>query len=284
MSRNQGSWTLRAGRHNLELSEKSLIMGVLNVTPDSFSDAGRYLSPENALSRAREMVEEGAHIIDVGGESSRPFAEPVSPEEEKRRVLPVIKALADELTIPVSIDSYHPEVVREAIEAGASIINDISGLGDSRMRELAAQSGLPVVLMHMKGTPRNMQKDPHYVDVVREITTFFNQRMRLAIEAGVSEKQLILDPGIGFGKTPLHNLQILGRLEEFAELGRPLLIGTSRKSFIGALQGTEVDERLMGSLASVVAARMKGVALFRVHDVRESRLALEMVDAILGSS
>jgi len=280
---NVSSWTVKAGEHTLTLGKEPVIMGVLNVTPDSFSDGGRYVKKEEAVARGVQMVEEGARIIDVGGESSRPFAEPVSVVTEKKRVLPVIKELAGEVDVPVSIDSYHPEVVAEAISAGATIINDITGLRSEEMIELVADSGLPVVLMHMKGMPRNMQENPTYDDVMEEISLFFEEQMTKALEGGVSERQIILDPGIGFGKIASHNLTILNRLHEFRGLGRPLLVGSSRKSFIGHILGTGANERLEGSLASVVVAQLRGAAVFRAHDVEETTRALAVAEAILKS-
>jgi len=277
------NWVIGAAEHRLSLGDSPVIMGVLNVTPDSFSDGGRYLTREDAVNQGVKMVEEGAGIIDVGGESSRPFVEPVSARTGKRRVLPVIKELARKVDVPVSIDSYHPEVVRDAITAGAEIINDITGLRSRKMIELAADSGLPVVLMHMKGTPRDMQKDPGYHDVVKDISRFFRERMAEAVAGGVAEEQIILDPGIGFGKNLEHNLSILNRLDEFAELGRPILVGASRKSFIGHILGTGTDQRLEGSLASVVVARLRGAAVFRVHDVAETKRALAVAEAIVKS-
>ena len=277
------SWTLKAGEHTLYLGRKPVIMGVLNVTPDSFSDGGRYMRKEDAVARGIQMVEEGAGIIDVGGESSRPSAKPVPVRTEKERVLPVLKELTGEVDVPISIDSYHPEVVEEAILAGATIINDITGLRSKEMIELAADSGLPVVLMHMKGMPQSMQKDPIYDDVVEDISIFFEEQMTKAAEGGVAENQLILDPGIGFGKTTSHNLTLQSRLYEFRGLGRPLLVGSSRKSFIGAVLGDDAAQRLEGSLASVVVARLRGAAVFRVHDVKETRRALAVAEAIMRS-
>lgn len=279
----KSSWTIKAGEHTLSLGGEPIIMGVLNVTPNSFSDGGRYVKKEEAVARGIRMLEEGAHIIDVGGESSRPFAETVSVVTEKKRVLPVIKELTGEVEVPISIDSYHPEVVEEAISAGATIINDITGLRSEEMLQLAANSGLPVVLMHMKGMPRNMQENSTYDDIMEELSLFFEEQMAKAKVGGVSERQIILDPGIGFGKTASHNFTLLNRLYEFRGLGRPLLVGSSRKSFIGHILGTEASERLEGSLASAVVARLRGAAVFRVHDVEETRRALAVAEAILKS-
>ena len=257
-----------------------MVMGILNVTPDSFFDGGEFVDVDAALLRAREMVSGGAEIIDVGGESTRPGSNPVSAGEEVERVVPVIEALAGGLDVPVSIDSYKPEVVSKAVEAGASMINDVYGLRSEGMAELVASSGLPVVLMHMQGSPKNMQDEPSYGDVVEDIKYFFKERVAFAREKGVSQDQFILDPGIGFGKTLEHNLAILARLDEFIELGFPILIGASRKSMIGDLLGTAPEDRLEGSLAVAVIASLKGVGILRVHDVAETVRALKIVDAV----
>ncbi len=276
-------WTIKAGNTNLELGKKPLVMGVLNITPDSFSDGGRFLEPETAIKRGLQMVEEGAKIIDIGGESSRPFSASPGKDTEIKRVLPVIRKLCRETDTPLSIDSYNPAVVEEAISAGASIINDITGLRSQKMMELVADSGLPVVLMHMKGEPGTMQNNPSYRDVTQEIDLFFEEQMDHALEFGISQGQIILDPGIGFGKTAGHNLSILNRLFEFSGLGRPLLVGTSKKSFIGHIQGSPVDQRLEGSLSTVVSSLLRGACLFRVHDVKETVQALELAAAVRDS-
>lgn len=257
----------------------SRIIGILNVTPDSFSDGGEHLSTEAALVHARRMQEEGADIIDIGGESSRPGSDPVSEEEELRRVIPVIEALAREkFPLPISIDTYKPQVAKEALAAGALIVNDITGLGNPEMRA-AAVAAKSVILMHMQGEPKTMQAHPAYGDVVSDIKDFFRARIALAKEAGIAD--IILDPGLGFGKTLDHNLAILRRLGEFADLGFPLLVGVSRKAFIGALTGgASADDRLEGTLAAVAIARIEGASYFRVHDVKACRRALQVADAI----
>ncbi len=256
------------------------VMGVLNVTPDSFSDGGRFLDPALAVEHGHRLAAEGADVIDVGGQSSRPGAEEVPPEEELRRVLPVIEALAKELAIFLSIDTCRPQVARAALDRGVHMVNDITALADPEMAGLVAERGAGLVLMHMQGTPRTMQLSPCYEDVVTDVRSFLEERVGRALEAGVPAEAIVIDPGIGFGKTVEHNLEILRRLGELGKLGYPLLVGTSRKSFIGKLSGAPAEERLAGSLASLVVARLNGAALFRVHDVTETRQALTLTDAL----
>ncbi len=259
------------------------VMGVVNVTPDSFSDGGWFLDPAVAVEHACRLATEGADIIDIGGMSSRPGAEEVTAKEELQRVLPVVEEVAERLEVPVSVDTWRSEVAEAVLARGARMINDITALGDPAMAELVAETGAGLVLMHMQGTPRSMQCDPHYEDVVTDIARFLAERAERARDAGVSAEAICLDPGIGFGKTLEHNLEILRRLGELAELGYPLLIGTSRKSFIGKVLGVPVEERLVGSLASLVVARLAGASLFRVHDVAETRQALALTEAISRS-
>ncbi|MAG72817.1 dihydropteroate synthase [archaeon] len=266
--------------HRLSL-DKTLIMGILNVTPDSFSDGGLYVNAEKAVMHAKEMVAEGADIIDVGGESSRPGSDPVSVEEELRRVLPVIERLVQEVNVPISIDTTKWQVAAKCLEAGAHILNDISGLADDKMIDVVAKYNVPVCIMHMQGIPKVMQQNPAYGDVITDIITFFEERIQKAKNAGIS--QLILDPGIGFGKKLEHNLTILKRLNEFTTLGYPLLVGTSRKSFIGKISNVQADDRLEGTIASNVIAVMNGANIIRVHDVKESKRAMEVVDAVLAT-
>lgn len=269
------------GSHKLKFGERTLIMGVLNVTPDSFSDGGQYFDRETALRRAYELVEEGADIIDIGGESTRPGAEPVSLEEEIERTIPVIEHIAFRIGVPISIDTYKSEVARRALDAGATIVNDISGLRfDPAMAPLLARYNAMVIIMHMKGTPRDMQKDPRYDDVVREVSLFLEERARAAIDEGISEDRIVIDPGIGFGKTVNHNLEIMRRLEEFKSLGFPLLVGTSRKSFIGAVLDAPVNERVLGTAATVSFAVEKGADIIRVHDVKEMLQVIRMTEAM----
>ncbi len=269
------------GAVSYDLGARTRIMGILNVTPDSFSDGGRYFDPAAALEQAARMAADGADFIDVGGESTRPGAAPVTPDEELRRVLPVIASLPAMTGLPVSIDTRNAAVAEAALGAGASIVNDVSGLRhDPRMARVIGSHGATAVLMHMRGTPATMQADPRYDDLIGEITAYFREGLRLAADAGI--RQVILDPGIGFGKTPEHSLEILGRLDEFTELGCPVMVGASRKSFIGAVLGLPVSERLEGTIGASVAAVMKGARILRVHDVREVARAVRVADAIVA--
>ena len=276
-------YSLECGGNTLELGKRTLIMGVLNVTPDSFSDGGVYLSPDKALERARRMVEEGADIIDIGGESTRPFSDPVDEEEEKRRVIPIIEKLSSEIQVPISIDTCKSSVARRAIEAGASMVNDVSSLRfDPEMAEVVAESGVPLILMHMLGTPKTMQKDPHYDAVVGEIISFLQQRIEYATSRGIKREQIVVDPGIGFGKTVQHNLMILKDLPAFHTLNRPLLIGASRKSFIGIILDLENPmDREVGTGAVTCAAILAGAHIIRVHNVTHNIQVAKMADAIL---
>ncbi|MCD6299358.1 MAG: dihydropteroate synthase [Thermoplasmata archaeon] len=269
-----------------KLGKRTLIMGILNVTPDSFYDGGRYARVEDAVARAKEMVDEGADIIDVGGESTRPGSIPVSGEEEMKRVLPVIKAISDNLDVPVSVDTYRAEVAEEAIKAGAKMVNDVTALrGDDNMANIIGEYGVPVCLMHMKGTPQNMQKNPHYDDVMAEITKFLHERAGYAMSHGIDGKNIILDPGIGFGKRTgsgmEDNCEIIARLPELKGLGFPLLVGASRKTFIGNICNAGVDERLEGSLGAEAMAIANGADILRVHDVKETRRMAMVVDRIV---
>lgn len=262
---------------------RPLIMGILNVTPDSFFDGGRFIKVEKAVEHALKMEREGADIIDIGGESSRPGAEPVSTEEEKRRVLPVIEKLRQETDIPISIDTCKATIALAALEAGADIINDISALRfDPKMAELAAGQNVPIVLMHMLGTPRDMQVAPHYNDCMEEIAQFFTERIDFCIKSGIKRSQLILDPGIGFGKRLCDNLEILSGLRRFKQFSLPLLVGPSRKSFIGMIHPTvnETQQRLGGSIAAAVAAVINGADIVRVHDIAETVEAVKVIEAI----
>jgi dihydropteroate synthase len=267
---------------SLMAAPRPLIMGILNVTPDSFADQGAHFDKNVALAHARELIAAGADILDIGGESTRPYAEPVPLEEELRRVIPVIAAIAPEIAIPISIDTYKAAVARAALEAGAAIINDISALRfDPDMASLAAGAKAPVILMHMQGSPRDMQRDPHYTDLMGEITAFFRERLEYAVGRGLSPKRLVLDPGLGFGKTQDHNLEILRRLEVFLELGCPLLIGPSRKAFIGHLTGLPAGpERDVGTLAALLAAVQHGARIVRTHNVAYARQFFAVWEAI----
>jgi len=258
------------------------LMGVVNVTPDSFSDGGLYLDPEAATAHGRELAAAGAEILDVGGESTRPGAEAVAEDEELRRVVPVIQGLIA-TQAEVSIDTSKAAVAAAALDAGAEIVNDVTALrGDPEMAALCAERGATVVLMHMRGEPRTMQDDPRYDDVVAEVKAFLAERLDVATGAGIAEEKVWLDPGIGFGKTAAHNMELLRRLGELRELGRPLVIGTSRKSFIGKVDGSAADDRLGGTIASSVLAAAEGAEVLRVHDVAEVRQALAVATAILG--
>jgi dihydropteroate synthase len=258
------------------------LMGVVNVTPDSFSDGGLYLDPAAAIAHGRELVDAGAEVLDVGGESTRPGAEPVGEEEELRRVVPVIQGLQDAGS-RISVDTSKAAVAAAALDAGAEIVNDVTALrGDPGMASLCAERGPTVVLMHMLGEPRTMQEDPRYGDVVVDVKAFLAGRLQAAVAAGVDEERVWLDPGIGFGKTGAHNMELLRRLSELRELGRPLVVGTSRKSFIGRVDGSPAAQRLGGTIASSVLAAAEGADVLRVHDVSEVRQALTVATAILG--
>jgi dihydropteroate synthase len=257
-------------------------MGVLNVTPDSFSDGGRYLRPDLALAHAQRMAEAGADLIDVGGESTRPGAPPVPLDEELRRVIQVIERVAASCRLPVSIDTSKAEVARRAIEAGATMVNDVTALrGDPAMAEVVADAGVPVVLMHMRGTPSTMQRRPRYRALMDELLRFFRGRIAAAVAAGIDLGRILIDPGIGFGKTVGHNLEILRRLELLTRLNQPILIGPSRKSFLGPLAGgLPADRRLEGTAAAVTAAVLHGARVVRVHDVAEMVRVVRVADAI----
>jgi dihydropteroate synthase len=253
-------------------------MGVVNITPDSFSDGGRFFDPKAAVAHARKLAEEGAGLIDIGGESTRPGAEPVSEQQELERVLPVVRALHD-LTIPISVDTRRPQVMREALKAGASMINDVEALGAPGALEAVAGTGCAVCLMHKKGEPATMQRDPHYDDVVAEVKRFLKQRVEAAGAAGIAAGRIVVDPGFGFGKTASHNLELLRRLKEFSSLDVPLLAGLSRKSTLGKITGRPVDERLAGSLAMALLALQGGATILRVHDVKETRDVIAVWEA-----
>ena len=269
----------------LALSQRVHVMGIVNVTPDSFSDGGRYLDERAAIDHGMRLADEGADILDVGGESTRPGAEPVPDDVESERVLPVVEALSKGTGLPVSIDTMKAAVAKAALDAGAQIVNDVSaGRFDDAMFPLVAEGRAPVVLMHMLGEPRTMQKDPRYDDVVGEIMAFLEERAEAAIGSGVDRERIVVDPGFGFGKTREHNLVLLKRLRELRCLGFPVLAGTSRKSFIGATLGDlPVDERLVGTAATVALAVASGASLVRVHDVREMTRAVRMAEGVLSS-
>jgi len=272
------SWGHRRGAFDLR---RPLIMGVLNVTPDSFSDGGHYLDPEIAVERAAAMVAEGAGIVDIGGESTRPGAVPVDPAEEVARVVPVVRLLRSRLEVPVSIDTRRAEVARAALDAGADIVNDVSALRDPAMARVVAESGAGLVLMHMRGTPATMQDDPVYDDVASDVARELGSRLAVAQAAGIALERVVVDPGIGFGKTYSHNLELIARLDVLARLGRPILLGPSRKAFLGALLGgAPAAERAVATAAACVVGWLNGARIFRVHDVRTVWEALRVADAI----
>lgn len=267
------------GGKQLDL-DRPVVMGILNVTPDSFSDGGDFVSSEVAVRRAREMVAEGAAIVDVGGESTRPGAGEVSVDEELERVLPVVEALAGALSVPISVDTTKPEVMREAVAAGADMINDVLALQVPGALETAAALNVPVCLMHMQGTPRTMQRAPAYRNVVEDVRAFLSARIERCLEAGMDRERLIVDPGFGFGKNMTHNATLLRNLQRFGDLGCPILIGMSRKSFIGNVLDLPVTERLHGSVAAAVLGAWNGARIVRVHDVAPTVQALKVTDFV----
>jgi dihydropteroate synthase len=268
--------------YSFDFTQRTYVMGILNVTPDSFSDGGTYLRKDAAVERALEMERDGADIIDVGGESTRPGAERLLEKEEIQRVVPVIKEIAKRVRVPVSIDTYKAAVAEAAVSAGASMINDISGLRfDPRMSSVAASREIPVVIMHIKGTPENMQKNPVYKALIPEIMDYLREGIEIAMQAGIPENRIILDPGIGFGKTVEHNLEIIKRLQEFEGLEKPVLLGHSRKSFIGRLyDDLPVTDRLEGTASAAAIGIFNGANIIRVHDVKEMVRVARVADAI----
>jgi dihydropteroate synthase len=283
------SFTLNFGRFSLELGSRACIMGILNTTPDSFSDGGRFNTLDAALAHGRDLVAAGAGILDIGGESTRPFSQPVPEQEELDRTIPVIEALAARVEVPISIDTVKARVAREALKAGASIINDVSAFEmDPAMAGVAAESGAPVILMHMKGTPETMQTNPRYDDLMGEITDYLLARAALALKMGISKDRIILDPGIGFGKTLDHNLVLIHKLSQLLDLGYPVLMGPSRKSFIQTLLTDPPEKKVSpgdvrtetGTLAAVGACLMNGAHIVRVHDVATVSAFTRVIDAI----
>lgn len=283
------SYDILWNNHHLKLGSRTCIMGILNITPDSFSDGGKFLAFDKAIAQAEKLVEDGADILDVGGESTRPFSDPVSEEEETMRVVPVIEAIARRVSIPISIDTTRSGVARRAIEAGASIINDTGALKtDPEMAEIAAVSGVPVILMHMLGTPKTMQVDPVYEELVPEIMSFLTAAMDHAVSHGISRSRIIIDPGIGFGKRIEHNLSLIRSLNAFASLDVPVLIGPSRKSFIRTLLKSDRSQQPpddiieTGTQAVVAASILNGAHIVRVHDVARSVATARIMDALKG--
>jgi dihydropteroate synthase len=278
---------LRFHHREYDLSERTLIMGVLNITPDSFSDGGRFFEWTRAVEQGRRLAEEGADILDVGGESTRPGSRPVPEEEELRRVIPVIEALRPKISIPISIDTRKAAVAERALQSGAEMVNDVSALRfDEGMAEVVSRRKVPVVLMHLRGRPETMQADTHYDDLIGEIRGFFRERIDYAVSRGISRDRIILDPGIGFGKSmeEKHNLILLKELRGFRALGQPLMIGTSRKAFLGRILNLPPEEREEGTLATIAVAIQNGANIVRVHEVRRTRRAVQVADAILRST
>ncbi len=268
-------------RGKLDFSEGCLIMGILNVTPDSFSDGGHFFDTEKAIAHGVEMASQGAAIIDIGGESSRPGSEPVSINEEIERVTPVIEALHNKINIPISIDTYHVETAKAALDSGAAIINDITALNDERMAKFAADYEVPVILMHIQGTPATMQVEPKYKDVVREVLEFLLERAKKAEQAGIPKERIFIDPGIGFGKTFEHNLELLRNIDKFVSTDYRVLVGTSRKAFIGKITGKKTpSERIFGTAATVTLCAASGVSITRVHDVPQMVDVVKLTNAI----
>ncbi len=270
---------LRVGRHQVKL-DRARIMAVLNITPDSFSDGGRWLGLDAAMKQVAQMIDDGADIIDVGGESTRPGAEPVTPEVEIARVLPVIEAIVARFDIPISVDTSKPEVMRAAVAAGAGMINDVRALREDGAVDAAAELKVAVCLMHMQGEPRSMQEAPHYDDVVTEVKRFLADRLLSCQMAGIDRKQIVIDPGFGFGKSLEHNLALLARLGQFADIAAPLLVGLSRKRMIGSITGRDLDQRAAGSAAAALLAVERGARIVRVHDVATTRDALAVYEAM----
>jgi len=274
-------FSLRLRKKTFMLGKRTLLMGVLNITPDSFSDGGLYFNKEKAIAHGVKMTEEGADIIDVGGESTRPGSKPLETEEELRRVIPVIESLAKKIDLPISIDTYKSAVAQKAIDAGAEIINDISGLNfDKNLALISARESIPIILMHMRGTPETMQKDVHYESLFSEIIQYLKKSIQRAESIGVNPKHIIVDPGIGFGKTLQDNLLIIKNLSEFRVLGKPILLGTSRKTFIGKILNADPGQRLEGTLSSIAIAVLNGAHIIRCHDVLQAKRAIAVADAI----
>jgi len=261
-------------------ADKAIVMGILNTTPDSFSDGGQFNSSETAINHALKMIQEGADIIDVGGESTRPGAAAVSVEDEMERVVPVIKALREQSDVCISIDTSKPEVMRAAVRAGASLVNDVNGLREIGALEVCAELDVPVCVMHMQGEPRTMQESPCYDDVLEDVKSFLQERINECVTAGIRQENIIIDPGFGFGKTLQHNLQLLQQLDEFEVLGMPVLVGLSRKSMLGLILDSPVEQRLHASVAAAVLAWTKGAKIFRVHDVKPTVDALKVCVAV----
>jgi len=272
---------MMCGHTYLDFEKHTHIMGILNVTPDSFSDGGLFFNKDKAIAHGEKMAEEGADIIDVGGESTRPFSTSVPVEEEIRRVIPVIRELAKRVKVPISIDTHKSEVAKRALGEGAAMVNDISAMRfDPEMANVVYDLRVPIILMHMKGTPQDMQISPHYESLIPEITDFLKERISVARNRGIPEENIIVDPGIGFGKTRDHNLMIIRELKQFKVLGRPILVGTSRKAFIGDILNKVLEDRDVGTYATIAACVLNGANVVRVHRVKESKEITQVIDAI----
>ncbi len=275
----QSYFEFTCGKYQLTLN-RPYVMGIVNVTPDSFSDGGQYTSTKSATEHALKLIAEGADILDIGGESTRPGAVPVSLDEELSRVIPVIEALSHISTVPISIDTYKPEVMRQAIAAGADIVNDVRALQEPGALEVVSNSNVGVCLMHMQGMPQTMQLAPHYVDVVSEVKQFLTDRLNTALTQGIVKNRILLDPGFGFGKTRAHNITLIKHLDKLVDIGQPLLVGLSRKAVLGAIAGGDEGQRLHASIAASVISAMKGAKILRVHDVKATVDALKVVAAV----
>lgn len=278
----QSKFVIKWGKYCLDLSQRTYIMGILNITPDSFSDGGKYQEIDKAVEHGIQMVAEGADIIDIGGESTRPGSIRCSVKEELDRVIPVIRELSTQIDVPISIDTYKSDVAQKALQEGAQMVNDISALRfDPEMALVVAEYNVPLVLMHIQGSPQDMQKNPQYKSLIPEIIAELNHSIKRAQEAGIKREMIIIDPGIGFGKTLQHNLEILSMLKKFKRLNAPILIGTSRKSLIGQVLGLQVEERLEGTAATVAVSILNGANIIRVHDVLAMKRVAQMTDAII---
>jgi len=275
------NFILKCGEHTIDLNAKPTLMGILNVTPDSFSDGGLYNTHQKAINRVEEMIAQGANIIDIGGESTRPGAEPVTEKEESARVISLIKEIVKKFNLPVSIDTRKTEVAKKALDAGACMVNNVGGLkDDEKLGKIVARYDVPIILMHMRGNPQTMQKDINYRSVVSDIIEELKSSIAMAQDAGIREENILVDPGIGFGKTTEDNLKIINRINEFKILGKPVVLGPSRKSFIGNVLNLDVKERLEGTLATVAYAVLNDVNIIRVHDVVQARRVIDMIKAI----
>lgn len=272
---------LQLNKHVFDL-KRPLLMGILNITPDSFSDGGQYLTLDEALKRAHQMIEEGVDIIDIGGESTRPGSEPVSVDEELKRIMPIIEALKKKSDIAISVDTYKPQVMKAVIDLDVAMINDVYALSQPGAIDIIKHSNVGICLMHMQGTPKTMQVNPHYTNVVSEVKLFLDARVKHLISEGIDKSRMILDPGFGFGKTFEHNIALLQNLESFESLGLPLLVGLSRKSFIRKILNDDYDDHLSGSISAAIFSVIKGAKILRVHDVKETKSALKIINVAQG--